>query len=247
MFSVEERDRVRGGLLERAGADARIVAAAEVGGLAGGGDRYSDLDLTFGVADGSDLGAVLADWTRELAAELEAAHLFDLHAGPSVYRVFLLPGCLQVDLSFTPAGEFGALGPRFRLLWGEEHERAQPEEPTIEELLGLGAHHAVRALVCLEREQLWQAEYWLSGVRDEALALACARRGLPARYARGFDRLPPEVLGRLEGGLPGSLEPAELRRALGVAVRGLRREAEGVSAAVDERLAELLEESARHQ
>ena len=35
--------------------------------------------------------------------ELDAAVLFDLHYGPLIYRVFLLPSSLQIDLSFAPA------------------------------------------------------------------------------------------------------------------------------------------------
>ena len=53
MFSVDDRDRVHDRVLEIAATDPRVVAAAVVGGLAdGGGDRWSDLDLTFAVADG---------------------------------------------------------------------------------------------------------------------------------------------------------------------------------------------------
>ena len=53
MFTVEERERAQERILELAQADPRIVAGAAVGSLAtGGGDRWSDLDLTFGVAEG---------------------------------------------------------------------------------------------------------------------------------------------------------------------------------------------------
>jgi len=47
MFDVEERERVRERLVERAHADNRIVSAALVGSLAlGEGDRWSDIDLS---------------------------------------------------------------------------------------------------------------------------------------------------------------------------------------------------------
>lgn len=119
MFSISDRDLVRDRVLELAASDARVVAGAVVGSQAQGeGDRWSDLDLTFAVADGVPLRDALEDWTRALAGEFGAAHLFDLPSGPSIYRVFLLPGCLQFDLSFTPAAQFGATGPRFRLLFG---------------------------------------------------------------------------------------------------------------------------------
>jgi hypothetical protein len=34
------------------------------------GDRYSDVDLTFAVADDAPVGEVLADWSRVVADEL---------------------------------------------------------------------------------------------------------------------------------------------------------------------------------
>lgn len=225
MFSVEERDRVRDRVLEIASADPRVVAGATVGALAtGGGDRWSDLDLTFGVADGVTVAEVLADWTRELAHELGAVHLFDLPAESTIYRVFLLPGCLQVDLSFTPASEFGARGPRFALLFGAAVERAHVPQPSAHHLFGLGVHHAVRARFCIERGRFWQAEYWISGVRNQALTLASLRRGLDTSYGRGFDQLPAEVLDAFADALVRYAERDDLLRALGSAVDGLLRE-----------------------
>jgi hypothetical protein len=226
-----------------AATDPRVVAGAVVGGLAdGGGDRWSDLDLTFAVADGVPLSDVLGDWTGEFAAEFDAAHLFDLPAGASIYRLFLLPGCLQVDLSFTPASAFGARGPRFRLLFGDAVDLPQAPPPSANELFGLGVHHAVRARFCIERNRSWQAEYWISGVRDQALALACRRRGLATAEGRGFDDLPPDVRAPFDDALVRSLRPEELRRALTSAVSGLVREsaeAAELTARVEAQLREL--------
>ncbi|HEY7032656.1 MAG TPA: hypothetical protein VH482_15040, partial [Thermomicrobiales bacterium] len=129
MFRVEDRERVREVVVEKARRDPRVVAAAAVGSSASGGDRWSDLDLTFGVADGVPVEAVLADWTRAVVDQFEAAVLFDLPVGSTIYRVFLLPGALQVDLSFGPAAEFGARGPRFRLLFGEAVEKPWAAPP----------------------------------------------------------------------------------------------------------------------
>ena len=233
VFSVHERERVRERLLERARADARVVAGALVGAEArGSADRWSDLDLTFGLIDGARVEEVLADWTTGLAAELDAVDLFDVHVGSTVYRVFLLPGSLQVDLSFTPEAEFEALGPDFRLLFGTAGQRVggqgttAPQPDTARHLFGLGAHHAVRARFCIERGRPWQAEHWISATRDQALALACRRRGLQSAYGRGFDRLPAELLANLELALVGSLERSELLRALGAAIDALLQEAE---------------------
>ena len=120
MFTVEQRDALRERVLRLAEGDERTVAGAAVGSLAlGGGDRYSDLDLTFAVADDVPVADVLDDWTRTLVDELDAVHLVDLERGPTIYRVFLLPDLLQFDLSMTPAAQFRPAGPRFRLLFGE--------------------------------------------------------------------------------------------------------------------------------
>jgi hypothetical protein len=168
---------------------------------------------------------VVNDWTQDLIARFDAIHLFDLPSGPSIYRVFVLPECLQFDLSFTSASQFGALGPKFRLLFGSAVERPWPQPPPAAELFGYAVHHALRARFCIERGRLWHAEYWISGVRDYALALACHRRGLPTSYGRGFDDLPEEVLDQCRGALVRSLDRPELLRALNEAISGLLTEA----------------------
>lgn len=196
-------------MLALADEDARVVESRLIGSLATGGDRFSDLDLTFAVADGVPVGDVLEDWSRVVEGELGGVQLFDLPAGPSIYRVFLLPGCLQMDISFTPSAQFDC--PR-------------PGPPDERELFGYGVHHALRARLSIERGRLWLAEYWVSAARDYALGLACARRGLPARYGRGFDDLPDDVLARFEGAIARSLDRDELLRALRVAVDGLLAE-----------------------
>jgi len=225
MFSVQERERVRELLTEKARSDSRLVAAATIGGSASGGDRWSDLDLTFGVADGTPVEAVLMDWTQALLADFDAVVLFDLPVLSTIYRVFLLPGNLQVDLSFTPAAKFGARGPRFQLLFGEAVEHPFAPPPSPEHIFGLGVHHAVRGHICIQRGRLWQAEYWIHGVRDQALALACRRLGLEVSHGRGFDSLPQEVLDPFTGALVGNLTVADLRRALAAATGGLLQEA----------------------
>ena len=230
IFRVTDRERVHDRVLRLATSDERVVAGAVVGSLAldDAGDRWSDLDLTFAVADDQSMFGVLEDWTRLLAVEFDAVQLFDLPVGASIYRVFLLPGCLQFDLSFTPASQFGALGPQFKLLFGRAVDKSPPPPPSARMLFGYAVHHALRGRFCIERGRLWQAEYWISGVRDYALHLACRRRGLPAAHGRGFDDLPAEVRELFTGALVTSLERAELLRALGCVVRGLLGEAEEV-------------------
>lgn len=231
MFSIEDRNRLRDRILQMAAADPRVVSGAVVGSLAlSDGDRWSDLDLTFGVADEFSIFDVLEDWTRDIAKEFDAAHLFDLPAGPSIYRVFLVPTCLQFDLSFTPASKFGALGPKFRLLFGQAVEKPQSQPPSAQELFGYAVHHALRARFCIERGKYWQAEYWISSLRDYALSMACRRRGLPAAYGRGFDDLPSEVHEAFSNSFVTSLHRDELLRALAVTMDGLLDETEEVGA-----------------
>ena len=229
MFSVSDRDRSRDHVLQLASADVRVVAGAVVGSLAlNEGDRWSDLDLTFAVADEVSVFDVLEDWTHDLVKEFDAAHLFDLPSGASIYRVFLLPGCLQFDLSFTPASKFGAAGPNFKLLFGSSMERPHTPPPPADELFGYAVHHALRARFCIERGRYWQAEYWISRTRDCALSLACRRRGLPAYYGRGFDDLPAEVRAAFKSTLVTSLERDELLGALANVINGLLSESDEV-------------------
>jgi hypothetical protein len=162
VFTVEERDALREHLLRLAEEDERVVAGAAVGSLAvDGGDRFSDLDLTFGIADRVPVADVLNDWTRTLVDELDAVHLADLERGPTIYRVFLLPEALQFDLSMTPAAQFRPAGPRFRLLFGEtaagDSEASTP--PLARELFGWGVIYALHARACIERGRVWQAEH----------------------------------------------------------------------------------------
>jgi hypothetical protein len=225
VFSVEERDRARAHVLAKGEADDRVVAGAEVGSLVtGSGDRWSDLDLTFAVRDDVAVDEILANWTRELGDELEAVHLFDLASDPTMYRVFLLPGLLQMDVSFAPASRFYPRSPKFRLLFGDAGPPRFAVPPTARHLFGLAVHHAVRARFYVERGRVWSAGYWIAELRDHVLALACLRLGLPTSYARGFDDLPAEVTEPLRASFVGSLERDELLRALGVAVEGLLRE-----------------------
>jgi len=256
VFTVEQRDAVRARMLELAEGDKRVVAGAAVGSLAvGTGDRFSDLDLTFAIADGVPLAHVLDEWTQTIAEELDAVQLAELAAGPTTYRVFLLPDALQFDLSMTAAPEFRPAGPKFQLLFGEtapDEPDGRPRKPgslsiptpaIAADILGWGVIYALHARACIERGRLWQAEHYVGAVRDHALSLACLRRGLVAVQARGFDDLPSEALADLESAHVGSVEPDALRKALAASVSTLLEEAAAAELAgvevVAERVAEL--------
>ena len=255
MFTVEQRDSLRERVLELARTDGRVTAGALVGSLAaGGGDPYSDLDLTFGVAGGAAVAEVLDDWTRTLAAEREALTLVDLERGPTTYRVFLLPDALQFDLSMTPQAEFRAAGPRFKLLFGSTAPQTAPQVATTANLFintpavasdvfGWGVIYALHSRACIERRRLFQAEHYIAAVRDHALSLACLREGRTPVQARGYDDLSTRTLDGFARTHIAGTDPKLLREALAASVRALM--AEGTEAGlpnadtVASRLAEL--------
>jgi hypothetical protein len=227
VFTVEQRNALREHVLQLAEADDRVMAGAAVGSLAvDRGDRFSDLDLTFGIADDVPVAEVLDDWTRTLSGGRDAVQLADLERGPTIYRVFLLPDALQFDLSMTPAAQFRPAGPRFRLLFGEtaagDYESSTP--PVAHDLFGWGVIYALHARACIERRRVWQAEHYVGAVRVHALSLACLREGLPAVQARGYDDLSAETLARFEDAHVTALEPGPLRAALAAAIVALMRE-----------------------
>jgi predicted nucleotidyltransferase len=225
VFTPEERERLREELVAAAKADERISSIAITGSAARGAvDRWSDIDLAFGVADPTTLRDAIGDWTERMQREHGAVHHFDVTRGSWVYRVFLLESTLQVDLAFAPAAEFGALSPTFKLLSGTSVDLPQAPPPQAEEMIGLGWLYALHSRSCIERGKVWQAEYMISAVRDQALALTALRHGLAAVQGRGFDKLPRKVTAAFEGALVRSLDIDELRRAFRVATRCLLEE-----------------------
>jgi hypothetical protein len=222
LFTPEERERLRVALLERAAKDQRISGAAITGSAAvSREDRWSDVDLAFGVKDANELPGVLSDWTAHMYDRHLALHHLDVNAGAWIYRVFLLPSTLQVDLAFVPATEFRALAPSFRLMSGEAKEPQHALPLPAAPIIGMGWLYALHARSCIARKKFWQAEYMISGIRDNALALACIRHGLPVDHGRGMDLLPKEVAAQFEGSLVRQLDAAELSRCFGAAMDGL--------------------------
>ena len=78
----------------------------------------------------------------------------------------------------------------------------------------------------------------ISGVRDNALALACICHDLPAVHGRGIDELPAGVTARFEASLVRQLDTAELSRAFRVVVSGLLSEIHRADAELAARLEE---------
>jgi hypothetical protein len=237
MFTVEARMRLQESLLAEARADERITGAAITGsGALDNTDRWSDIDLAFGVREASELPNVLSDFTNRMYEKHFALHHLDVTAGTWLYRVFLLPDTLQVDLGFAPAPEFRALAPSFKLVFGETREPRQVTSRPAHDVIGWGWLYALHARSSLARRKHWQAEYMISGLRDSALALACLRHGLATAHARGVDELPNAVAAQFEGALVRRLEGDELYRAFGVAVQGLLSEIHSADAELARRL-----------
>jgi predicted nucleotidyltransferase len=243
MFSVEERDAIRARLIERARRDARISGVAVTGSFAvGASDAWSDIDLALSVADDADRVVLMHEFSAWMERELGTLHHWDLPFQSSIYRVYLLPRLLEVDLAFTPAADFAPRGPRFRSVFGPTAPPVPSPAPDLDSLVGHAWHHALHAAAAIERGRPWQAEHMLSGLRDQVLALRCVQCGKPSAHARGADELEPAITQPLERSLVASLDPSELRRALHVAIGAFRGALSEVDAALASRLAPPLEE-----
>ena len=223
LFDPELRRTTLDALVARARSDKSLASAALVGSLAQGtADRWSDIDLSFGVAPGASIESVVREWTEHMTSAFDATALFDLQARGALYRVFLLPRCLQVDLSFSPGGEVFKASPRFRQLFGSARE-VESTPFDARDAVGWAVHLAHAARVNVERGRPWLAEWCLTELRGRLLDLRCAQAGSPTTFGKGRDSLAPEVRARFEQTLVRSLERHELERVLTLCVAELRR------------------------
>jgi len=245
VFSAEDRERLRDELVSGARADVRISAAALIGSSAlGREDRWSDIDIALCLACDEDRTLAIADWTDRMYSEHAAVHHLDVARGETLYRVFLLSSTLQVDVSFWAQAEFGAIGPGFRLLFGAAANPLTAAAPSAVELVGMGWLYALHARSSIARGRVWQAEYMISAMRDQVLALACLRHGVPAVQGRGMDDLPPEATVAVAPGLVRSLEIPELKHAFAAITQALLVEAERADRGLADRLTKPLRELA---
>ncbi|WP_375430731.1 nucleotidyltransferase domain-containing protein [uncultured Friedmanniella sp.] len=219
MFTVAERDQLLRDLVDRAGADPSVTAAALVGSAARGeSDRWSDVDLALRLSPGEEPARAAAHWTAVLAELVDVAHHLDVWSGPALYRVFLLESSLQLDLSFWPAAEFASTGEPFALLFGTANPPRVPVEPDLTTVVGWAWLYALHTRAALARDRPWQAVQMLDGLCDQLITLACLRHELPGHQGRGVDRLPPAVLTRLAHTIVGSPVPEGLAPAFAVAI-----------------------------
>jgi hypothetical protein len=84
--------------------------------------------------------------------------------------------------------------------------------------------YALHVRSSIARSRLLQAEYMLSGMRDNVLAMMCERHGVAAVQGRGLDDLTEEQKARAAECLARSLEPVELKRAFRLTVDALLEE-----------------------
>jgi hypothetical protein len=237
MFRERDRDNLRRDLLERAALDERISGGAITGSASRDElDRWSDIDLAFGVDDAEQLLPALDDFSAFMRQQHDAIDTVDVRRDPWVYRVFLLPSTLQVDLAFAPASHFGALAPSFRLVFGSAKEPRPMAPPDEREMLGYAWLYALHVRSSIARGRPWQALYMLNQMRDRVLALACAAAGLPTSEARGADGLPATLTKRLEATVPRSLADGDLLSAFTSTANALIDQARRVDAALAERL-----------
>ncbi len=202
-------------MLTYAAADRRVTGAAITGSASvDNEDRWSDIDLAFGVAEPEQVASVLSDFTSLMYNRHAALHHHDVRAGAWIYRVFFVPGMLQIDLAFVTQSQFRPLGPTFKLIFGEANSTHPFPPPLPKDVIGVAWLHALHARTCIFRGKLWQAEYMISAIRDHVMVLACIRHGFPSAHGRSIDLLPNSVTAQLAESLVRELEPDELWRAL---------------------------------
>jgi hypothetical protein len=240
VFTPSERSLLLDALISRARGDSRVTSAAVTGsGALDQADRWSDIDFAIGIA--GDRDEVMADWTAYLYAEHGAVHHMDVPFRSAVYRVFLLPHTLQVDIAFVPAPEFGATAPTFRLLFGTAVDQPPTAGVDARSQIDMGWLYALHVRSSIERDRSWQAEHMLGGLRNAILSLMALRHGVPATQGRGLHLLPSSATDAVLATLVGTLDDAELRRAFRAAVELLLTEA----AYVDAKLPAVLSEPLR--
>ena len=219
---ARRRAAVRDSVVDRATNDGRITSAALVGSLATDrADEWSDVDLTFGV-EGDSLDEVVADLTHWLREHHQATVLIDLPVDDTLYRVFLLPDSLQLDLSFTPGGKVRRASSRFQQLFGT-HTLKGSTPVDLEDLAGWAVLHCMSSRTCIARGKRWQALHSVNELRNLVLNMHCAQAGLPIGFGRAFDELPSRILERFNDTVPASVEVTELARALRANIRELAR------------------------
>lgn len=226
VFTQAARADLRAELLSAAEGDKMIDAAALFGSAARDAeDRWSDIDLAFGLAPGCDVLEVAARWTHLLYQSHGARAHVDIWSGDALYRVFLMDSTLQIDLSFWPVGTLRATGGPLRLVFGRAADAAPLSKPDLTAVIGMAWLYALHARSSIARGRGLQAVHMLNGLRDQVVTLGCLRAGLPASQGRGVDDLDAPLRRRIEDSLATNLAEEELRRVFAALVSLLLEEA----------------------
>lgn len=202
MYSKEYRNKVQSSIITFAKEDVRITDCAIVGSESiGENDEWSDIDLTFGFNMEIEIPKILLDWNELMAKKFGANVLFDLAFRESIYRVYLLPNALQVDLSFTPTKHFGAITEKFKLIFGEEKNRNSKPVPKLNTIFGYAVLYALKTRCSIEREKFWQAHYFLEKFKENIMTLKCLSENLNPFDGRDYDNLSDLFLTRIQSSL----------------------------------------------
>ena len=245
MFTSEWREKTRQEILEAAKSDSRISGGAITGsGSVGQLDSWSDIDLAFGVRDAAEISAVLDTYTKRMYEEYQALHHLDVKSGAWIYRVFLLANTLQVDLAFAPQEQFGARANTFKLVFGKTGNISHDPTTPLEVYAGWVWLYALHVRSSLKRGRLWQAEFFVSGMRDYLISIACRRHRVLEYQGRGVDKLPPEELKKFEPTLVRSMDLPELERVFSALVKLYLEEMASLDMALYSRIVAALNELA---
>jgi hypothetical protein len=245
IYTADERERLREELVSAARNDTNLCGAAHTGSAASSKlDRWSDIDLALCLKPDAAQDQVVAHWTDRLYREHGATAHVDVMRGATLFRVFLLKNTLQVDIAFWSAHEFGAIGPNFRLIFGES-KPPRPAPPSNDQtLIGMAWLYALHVRSSLARGRVLQAEYMLSGMRNHVFELICLRCGVIAQQGRGLDDLPASERERATRCIPRSVEASDLKRAFQSTMELLVREIQHVDRELAGNLATVLRDVA---
>ena len=208
-FSQAERDEIKRALIEEAGRDEAIVAAAVFGSAARGEeDAWSDIDLGFAVAKDADIIDICERWTALMKHRYAVCDTLDVLSHGALYRVFWLDNTLQIDLSFWPEEAFVLFGEEPELLFGAARREKIPP-PDVNQLIGRGWLYMLHARSYISRSRTWQAHLMLESWRDQIFMLLCYRLHIAYDKGLGIDSLPPKILQSIAECMPVSPNRAE--------------------------------------
>ncbi|MCI0395633.1 MAG: nucleotidyltransferase domain-containing protein [Chloroflexi bacterium] len=211
-LSPHDRQTTLDRLLAALQTDNRIAGALLVGSAATGfNDDLSDIDLSVVVAQEAQVTAVFHDWQQRIPTLFPVIHSFEATYGPNNFLVaFWLETFLELDLGFLCLANLVAKRDRWQVAFDrsgriESLMRASwagRPAPDVQALylatLDSLWHYAGHVAISVQRRHFWRALHYLDEIRDRTITLAGLRRQLDTRHFRQVDRLPPELLARLE-------------------------------------------------